>query len=183
MGEDKAFLRLGRLTLLEHMIATAKGVCEAVVLIGDKQRLSPYGSVVQDTFPGHGPLAGIHAALTSTACRELNLMLAVDTPALPAEFLDFLVSAAESSRASVTVPRVGGFTQSLCAVYRSEFASHAARALEAGRNKIDRVFDEVPTTFIEPAQWKHLGFNDDIFDNVNTPEDWQRMRQKLGATH
>jgi molybdenum cofactor guanylyltransferase len=183
MRQDKAFLRLDGITLLEHAIATAKDVCETVALVGDKQRLSAYGWVVQDVFPGQGPLAGIHAALNSTAATEWNLCVAVDTPALPVEFLDFLVTAAKASTAAVTVPRLNGQFQPLCAVYRSSFIVSAEAALKANQNKIDPLFERVEARIIEAAEIKALGFPESIFDNVNTPEDWQRMQRTFRATH
>lgn len=183
MGADKAFLRFGEHTLLERAIKTAKRACDTVALVGDKERLRPYGWVIEDTFPGHGPLSGIHAALTSVAVRDLNLFLAVDTPSIPPEFLRFLLTTAVDSGAIVTVPRVNEHVQPLCAVYRPPFAPVAEQALVEGRNKIEPLFAEVHTRIVEEAEIKALGFPPTIFDNVNTPEDWQRMQRKLGASH
>src|ERR1700757_4185358 len=50
MGTDKAFLRLGTLTLLEHAIATAKQVCETVALVGNRELLRPFGWVIEDKY-------------------------------------------------------------------------------------------------------------------------------------
>jgi molybdenum cofactor guanylyltransferase len=183
MGFDKAFLRLGRLTLLEHLIVTAKQVCETVALVGDKERLRPYGWVIEDEFPGQGPLAGIHAALSSGSAEELNLCLAVDIPNVSAALLKYLLKVADKSRAVVTVPYSNGFSQPLCAVYRKDFAAVAEEALQAGQNKIDALFAQLPIRKIEESELTKLGFPPSIFDNVNTPEDWERMQRKLGATH
>jgi molybdopterin-guanine dinucleotide biosynthesis protein A len=67
-------------------------------------------------------------------------------------------------------------------VYRREFAAIAEEALRTERNKIDPLFAVVETTIVEEAELKTLGFSPDIFDNVNTPEDWQRMKQRFGVT-
>jgi molybdopterin-guanine dinucleotide biosynthesis protein A len=183
MGTDKAFLSLGRLTLLEHAIATARAVCGTIVLVGDKERLRPFGWVVEDMFRGQGPLAGIHAGLSSASAENLNLFLAVDTPAISAKLLEFLLDTAERTNAMVTVPRANGHTQPLCAVYRKGFALVAEQALMARQNKIDPLFSQVPCRIIEEEQIKALGFPSSIFDNVNTPDDWQRMQQRFGATN
>jgi molybdenum cofactor guanylyltransferase len=182
MGTDKAFLRLGHLTLLEHTISIAKEVCDAVVLVGDKERLRPYGWVVEDKFPGQGPLAGIHAALSSGSARWENIVLSVDTPAISSKLLKYLLKKSQETIAQVTVPRAGGHLQTLCAVYRQEFAAIAERSLREGRNKIDPLFREIPLQVIEEEELNRLGFPPDIFDNVNTPEDWQRIQQRLGAS-
>ena len=183
MGTDKAFLRLGRLTLLEHLIATAKEVCGTVALVGDRERLRPYGWVIEDEFPGQGPLAGIHAALSSGSAEEFNLFLAVDIPGVSTPLLKYLLKTAADSGKTVTVPYSNGHSQPLCAVYRREFAAIAEQALKAGNNKIDALYSRVPVRIIEEAELTQLGFPPSIFDNVNTPEDWDRMQRRLGATH
>lgn len=179
MGTDKAFLRLGEITLLEHAIATARDACETVALVGDRERLGPYGSVVEDQFPGQGPLAGIHSALNSKAAAELNLMLAVDMPAIPAHFLTYLLGVARDSKAMATVPRTNGQLQPLCAVYRKEFATVAERMLLVGRNKIEPLFALCPSHIIQQPELVSVGFAPNIFDNVNTPEDWHRVQQQF----
>src|ERR1019366_7035109 len=72
---DKAFLDFHGQSLLDRALAVAG-------MVGDPARFakvesSKYVPVVADIFPGCGPLAGIHAALTHSTA-ELNLMLAVD---------------------------------------------------------------------------------------------------------
>ena len=181
MGTDKAFLRLGNLTLLEHAIATAKEVCDTVVLVGDRQKLRPYGWVVQDKFPGQGPLAGIHAALSSESARFANLVLSVDTPAVSGTLLKFLFSKSQAGTAQITVPRAGEHLQTLCAVYRRDFATLAEASLREGQNKIEPLFSQVSLQVIEEDELKALGFAPDIFDNVNTPEDWERMQLRFGT--
>lgn len=180
MGTDKAFLRLGEESLLEHAIATAKPVSDHLALVGDRERLGSFGSVVEDSFPGQGPLAGIQAALSSPLAAKLNFVLAVDTPAVSSELLKYLFTTAQASSATVTAPRANGHLQTLCAVYRLEFAAVAEKALRTGHNKIEPLFSQVTVKIIEEDELKAVGFSPDIFDNVNTPEDWQRMQQRFG---
>jgi molybdopterin-guanine dinucleotide biosynthesis protein A len=181
MGADKAFLRLGRITLLEHVISLAKEACDRVVLVGDRGRLRPFGWVVEDTFPGQGPLAGIHAALSSPSANELNLFLAVDLPNLAVPLLKYLLKVADQSREVVTVPYTNGIAQTLCAVYRKEFAAVAEEALKAGQNKIDSLYADVSTRMIAESELAKVGFVPGVFDNINTKEDWDRIQGRLGA--
>ena len=181
MGRDKAFLNLGGRSLLERAISTAEAACDRVVLVGDRERLGKYGVVVEDQYEGQGPLAGIQAALTSEFASQWNVILAVDTPAVPATFVEYLIENARVSLSVVTVPRVNGYTQPLCAAYRREFAETAQAALREGRNKIDPLFAAVPARIVEETELAVAGFRPDMFDNVNTPEDWERMQRRMGA--
>lgn len=176
MGSDKAFLELGGRTLLDRALELAKSVTLRVTIVGDAKTLAPFGFVIADVFPGHGPLGGIHAALASSE-TPLNLVLGIDLPFLDRRLLHDLVTQAAAADAVVTVPRVGGYYQTLCAVYRREFASTAERALEEGKNKIDALFPQVSVRVIEEQELKAAGFDSTLFRNLNTPEDWEQAKQ------
>jgi molybdopterin-guanine dinucleotide biosynthesis protein A len=175
MGSDKAFLRFGDGTLLSCALKSAAAITGAVRIVGDAKKFAAFGHVVEDVYRDRGPLGGIHAALSSTA-TELNLMLGVDLPFVVPEFLEYLVLQALESRATVTVPRVGGGLQPLCAVYRREFAEVAEQSLREGKNKIDALFARVRTRVIEEDELVRAGFSVDIFQNLNTPEELEKAK-------
>jgi molybdopterin-guanine dinucleotide biosynthesis protein A len=172
MGADKAFLEFDGQTLLERALTLTTTVCDRVRIVGDPAKFANYEaeSVIADIFPGCGPLAGIHTALVHTSC-ELNLMLAVDMPFVSQELLSFLLAAAASNAALVTVPRVQDGLQPLCAVYRRDFAGVAEQALRAGKYKIDAAFPDVLTKVIEEDELTEAGFSARSFFNMNTPQD------------
>jgi molybdopterin-guanine dinucleotide biosynthesis protein A len=171
MGTDKAFLNFGGCTLLERAITVLRPVCD-VVIVGDPAKFSDYGSVIEDAYPGCGPLAGIHSALTHSSA-DLNLVLAVDMPLVSTDLLAFLFASAASTSALVTVPHSARGFQPLCAVYRRPFATVADQALKAGKNKIDALFAAIPIRVIEGEELAFAGFSDQVFLNLNTPEDLQ----------
>jgi molybdopterin-guanine dinucleotide biosynthesis protein A len=175
VNTDEAFLDFRGQTLLDRALAVMGTVCDRVTIVGDPAKLasfgsSKYGPVLADIFPGCGPLAGIHAALTHSTA-ELNLMLAVDMPFVSKELLAFLLAAAEASDATITVPRTGRGFQPLCAVYRREFSITAEQALRAGKYKVDAAFSGVPVRVIEERELAAAGFSEQSFFNVNTPQD------------
>jgi molybdopterin-guanine dinucleotide biosynthesis protein A len=197
MGRDKAFLTLGGSTLLERALAVARCVSREVTLVGQREKLSAYGNVIEDIYPGQGPLAGIHAALSGSAF-ELNLMIGVDTPFLDPKFAQYLVEQARASGAIVTVPVTGrglphavsplrlrsgqappgeirvGQPQPLCAVYRRKFAPVAESALRQERNNIVPLFAAVTTREVSDVEMQELAFDPRMFDNLNTPEEWEQ---------
>jgi molybdopterin-guanine dinucleotide biosynthesis protein A len=179
MGTDKALLRLpDGATLLEHAVAVLSSVASEVRIIGSREK---YGAttatmIVEDIYPNRGPLGGIHAALLSSD-TELNLVLAVDTPAVTPALLEYLVSQAEASDALVVVPDIEGRLQPLCAVYRQDFNRLAQRSLEAGQNKVDRAFDAASTLVLRQDELQAAGFSADLFRNLNTVEEWSNFNQ------
>jgi molybdopterin-guanine dinucleotide biosynthesis protein A len=180
MGTDKVFLELAGKPLIARAVELAHEVADDVKIVGEPEKFAGYGAVVADVYRDRGPLGGIHAALTKSEA-ELNLMLPVDLPFIPARFLKYLLALAESSNATVTVPSLAGYFQPLCAVYRKSFLIPAERALANGRNKIDQLFREVSLSTVSEQDMAASGFNSSIFRNLNTPEDWEQAIHDFAA--
>jgi len=170
MGTDKAFVALDGRTLLARALDLARSVTSEVRIVGDAAKFAPYAFVVEDVFPGCGPLGGIHAALHSSQ-TELNLILAVDVPFISFALLQFLTTRARNSAAIVTVPRISELWQPLCAIYRREFVGTAEIGLRAGRYKIDALFGAVQMQVIGEEELECAGFSPKMFRNLNTPEE------------
>lgn len=178
MGTDKAFAMLDGQTLLARALGLARRVANDVRIVGDAGKFAPFASVVEDVFPGCGPLAGIHAALRASQ-TDLNLMLAVDLPFVSPALLQFLIAQARDSTAVVTVPHAARGLQPLCALYRREFADFAETALRDGHYKIDALFEKIRTRVIAEDDLQAAGFSPRLFGNLNTPEELAEARNHL----
>jgi molybdopterin-guanine dinucleotide biosynthesis protein A len=171
MGTDKAAMEWQGRTLLQHSLDLLSSVASRVAIVGSAEKFGSFGTVVEDQFVGRGPLAGIHAALRSSAASQLNLIVAVDMPLLSQGFLRFLLEQAAAAHAVATVPRTSEGWQPLCAVYRREFADFADAALRLGRNRIDPLFGETELRVVQENELQDFGFSPEIFRNLNTPDD------------
>lgn len=175
MGTDKAFVMLDGRTLLVRALEVCRTITSEVRIAGDRKKFAPFAPVVEDVFPGCGPLAGIHAALRASP-TDWNVVLAVDLPFVSSALLHFLLARARDGGTLVTVPRAGKGWQPLCAVYRRAFADAAETALRAGRYKIDALFDPALTRPVEEADLRSAGFSAEAFRNLNTPEELAQAR-------
>ena len=173
MGMDKAFLELEGRTLLARALNLLHALTPRVCIVGPASKFAPHGPVVEDVYIGRGPLAGIHAALSSST-TELNLIVAVDLPFVTESLLRFVIEQARACDAVATVPRIAGGFQPLCAVYRRAFAALAAAALESGNNKIDALYTKTTTRILEQAELSRFAFAAAMFENLNTPADLHR---------
>jgi molybdopterin-guanine dinucleotide biosynthesis protein A len=174
MGTDKAFLPFKGRTLLSRALETAHAITDAVYIVGDTAKFTGLGQIISDTFLDSGPLGGIHAALAAHKV-EFNLVLAVDLPLVSGDLLTYLLQQARESNAVVTVPRVNGLFQPLCAVYKRDFADPAEQALRAANYKIDPLFRSVETRIISDSELQQAGFSDHLFTNVNTAEEYRSL--------
>jgi molybdopterin-guanine dinucleotide biosynthesis protein A len=147
--------------------------------------------VVEDVYRACGPLAGIHAAL-STSGTELNVVLGVDCPLVTPELLWFLVRIAAGTDKLATVPRVAGHLHNVCAVYRREFGKIAENILAGSAavgdraasgkqrgTRIDGIFTEVPSRIVEEDELRDAGFEPELFANVNTPAEFAALILRL----
>jgi molybdenum cofactor guanylyltransferase len=137
MGQDKALLRLAGRSLLEIALDKLRilPLAAAPRIVAVRSDLSSHAAVIADLQPGCGPLSGIEAALAASA-RPLNVFLPVDIPLLPAHFLLWMLQRAETTGAVMTVPRMNGWPQPLCAVYHRDLLGHISASLRAGDYKV-----------------------------------------------
>jgi molybdopterin-guanine dinucleotide biosynthesis protein A len=179
MGFDKARLPFGSERLVDRQIRLLRAICRSVAIIGPPETFAETGvQVYQDEIPGQGPLGGIHTGLRR-ARTEFSLFLSCDLPLMEVRFLRYLCEQALASRASVTVPPPWAKGQyPLCAVLRRRAVSRVRSCLASGQNQVGRFFLRSPQRTISKAELARAGFSPRIFCNLNTPEEYERVRQQ-----
>jgi len=166
MGRDKALLPFKGRTLVECVAAEVHAVTGTVTLVGDVSRYSNLSyPVIEDIFPGRGPLSGIHAALSASRA-EWNLIVACDMPEVTSDFLRKIVERAEGGGADAVLPAgPSGLPEPLCAAYRRRSLEAIAHALERG---IRKVTDGLAGLAVDIWHVPESHY----FHNLNIPQDW-----------
>lgn len=116
MGCDKAWIEYQGRPLLAHQIQTLLQLRPAELFISaaNTDKVGELGfPVLQDNFPGQGPLAGIEKAL-ATMRFELLLVLAVDMPCMLPDTLRWL--ARQAGQGGI-IPEINGRMEPLAACY------------------------------------------------------------------
>ena len=200
MGQDKALLSLAGRSLLDLALDKLRALplAGAPRIAAARSDLSAHAAVVADLHPACGPLSGIEAALAASA-SPLNVFLPVDIPLLPAHFLLWMLQRAETTGAVMTVPRVNGWPQPLCAVYHRDLLGHITASLRAGDYKVMPVvmaaarahssshpMDIFDVELVSSANSELLALSPlpphRWFLNCNTPEDMARIGNALVLT-
>ncbi|MCW5961467.1 MAG: molybdenum cofactor guanylyltransferase [Pyrinomonadaceae bacterium] len=185
MGTDKAFLNIGEKTLLENALDIVKPFCAETKIVlnrSQKDRLDKIPSETPALFDIHeerGALGGVHAALSDCE-TEFALILAVDLPFAAKEAIERICRIAlEKKEFSVFVPlQRDGRRQPLCAVYRvAESRKKAGEILLETRSASMRDLLDSLNTF----QIDHSVFSEDQFLNVNTQDEYEKLRRMTGA--
>lgn len=141
--------------------------------------------VVEDLWPGQGPLGGIITALRTTAetgggC-EWNLIVGCDMPFLTREWLAYLIQRAQASKAEVVVPKSAHGPEPLCACWRTSTAQKLQRAFEGGTRKITEGMKHLSMEVLDEADWKRFDSANRLFWNMNTPADYDEAKRILEA--
>jgi molybdopterin-guanine dinucleotide biosynthesis protein A len=172
MGSDKALLTLRGKTLLERVLSVARRIANTVAILGPRDRYAATGEwIIEDEYPGCGPLAGIHAALQATE-TDLNVILSVDMPFVSADFLAWLIERARACpSAQVVVPRVAGIVQGTCFACRRAFRSVCEQRLRLGLYRVEEAIELAAPDYIEEEEVRARGLDPGILRNLNTRED------------
>ncbi len=185
MGSDKASLMLAGQTLLQRTMAVLSEVAAEIVIVhAPGQRLPAHESavsttVIEDPVEGEGPLIGIAAGLRH-APSETATVVAVDMPFLQPSLLRLLAGRATTGR-RIVVPMHLDRPQPLCSVFRRDALETIDRRIEDGERRIMAVADDLGAERLAPEGWSAADPDGRSFDNVNTPEEFERALAVLGG--
>ena len=179
-GRDKALLELDGESLLARAVRVLSDVCAEVLVLGPPERAAvvPSARVIPDERPGDGPLPALATALREMRGERL-VAVATDMPFLNADLLRSLLDRAENY--DVVVPRVGGRTQQLHAVYARSCLPPITSQLDRNDLKIDRFFAAVRTLVVDEEEVIRLDPDLLSFRNINTEADWAEVQRLAGA--
>lgn len=151
-GDDKALVEVDGVAMAVRVARALReaGASSVACIGGDRHRLGSLGlDVVDDGWPGEGPLGGLATALGWT--DEPTLVLAgCDQPWLDARAIAELVAAHPAGGAgAATVYGVDGSPQPLPGVYDVELRPRLCAALAAGERALVVALRLAQTTAVE----------------------------------
>lgn len=180
IGQDKATIKLGNLTLMERVVSILSQLVEEVVVVGgDSAGSASLGlRAVDDIFPGGGVLGGLYTGLR-VAKHSRILAVGCDMPFLNPELLRYMLQ--EVKGYDVVIPRIGEYVEALHAIYSKACLPPIGRKLEEGNLRLVSFFPEVRVRHIEAEEIERFDPKHLSFFNINTPADLRRAEVFLGA--
>jgi molybdopterin-guanine dinucleotide biosynthesis protein A len=187
-GRDKALVEIDGEPMLARMIALLRGVPMAVKMIAGRGRYEAFGvEMVEDRWPGEGPLGGIITALQDSArCAapcEWNLIVSCDMPFLRREWLTFLCERAAQSEAQVILAHSAHGPEPLCACWRTEAGGTLLPAFERGVRKVTEGILLLRAEVLDERDWKRFDSDGRLFWNMNTQADYEEARRVFETGH
>ena len=180
MGADKAWLEIGGQPLIERTLASVRAVTSSVAIIANTEGYGSLGvPVLADVHQGVGPLEAVRVALSNTETNRV-LLVACDLPFLTPELFSLLLSIPSTSQAVVPLSSDNQL-EPLCAIYCKDSLEIVEDLIERGERKMAKLFEEVPTRFVEFNEIRELDGANLFFENINTPEDYERTLRRFMA--
>lgn len=174
MGRDKARLPVAGTPLWRRQVEVLKATCPAELFIstarpGAFAEANESVIILPDALPGCGPLGGIATAI-ARANAPFLLVLAVDMPAMPAEFLVAMVDLARREGRGIVPRSQGRFWEPLAAVYPCCELLLAKRLLDDGVRKMESFIDgAIASGAARALDLKPV--EEAFFENWNEPKD------------
>ena len=178
-GYDKTRLRLGRKNLLSRALGILNSFCEETLISSNTLKQHPQGRIVPDLEPNQGPLGAIYSCLL-TSSNPYLLIVAGDIPFITAPALIKLWQ--EKEDFDVIIPETPDGLQPLAAIYKQSCIPAIADQLKEKNLKIRRFFNHVLVKVITCSDFPDI-YPDNIFLNINSPDDLQKARSLYRKTN
>jgi FdhD protein len=175
MGSNKALLPYRGGRFIEAIHRQLQDMFEEVLLVTNSPEQYAFLPCrkVADIFPGLGALAGLHAGLHHAATPRI-FAVACDMPYLNDTLIRRL--ALVPTEADVVIPEGENGPEPLHALYGKGCLPFMAEALAADERRIISFFPRVRVRRLAREQVALIDTNFDSFRNINTPDDYYRLR-------
>lgn len=180
-GENKAFLRVGGMRILDRLFAVYRQVFDEIILVTNNpvEFLEWDALIVSDIFPVRSSLTGVHAGLFY-ASHPFAFFSACDTPFLKKEVVETLLEQIDPAD-DLVIPQTSTGLEPLCAAYSKRCLKVAEEHLRANKLKIQLALQKGRIKKIPEERLREKDPELVSFFNVNTPEDLARAEQMLAA--
>ena len=183
-GRDKALVAFAGKPMLERMLELMRIVTEKISVVSSHGKYSNFGAeVLEDRWPGEGPLGGIVTALLHTQTNdpncEWNFIVSCDMPFLTQDWMKFLADRAAATDAQVLLPRSTTGPEPLCACWRTNSVTTLQPAFERGVRKVMEGVALLRAEVLDERDWKRFDNAGRLFWNMNTLADYEEARRIL----
>ncbi|MFQ5996742.1 MAG: molybdenum cofactor guanylyltransferase [Dehalococcoidales bacterium] len=177
---DKVLETVGNRSLLQLVISGVASLSREVIIVTNSGQIIPQSidysrlKVVNDIYPGKGPLGGIYTGL-ATSISFYNLVVASDMPFLNQALLCYMIQL--SANFDLVVPRVDKLVEPLHAVYTKRCLAPIEHMIKQDKLSVSQLFPLVKTRYVEAEEIEKFDRKHLSFFNVNTKADLKRARE------
>ncbi len=175
MGQAKAMLPFGGVTLIERIVAELGRAFDEIVVVAAPESAGqvlprlPGVVIVRDDREYLGPVGAVARGLDAIS-HDAAFACACDLPMLDSRVARRLVEMLKSRDA--VIPEIAGVLQPLHAAYRKRCARALDQMSAAGEERLAAICDWVSVRRVSESEYRKIDPDLQSIFNLNTPEDY-----------
>ena len=175
---NKALLKIGNLSIIEHIIGALSEVTESIILsTNSSEEFAHLGlPMFGDIIPESGSLGGIYTGL-KVSKMHYNLVVACDMPFVQPHLLRLIID--NSSGYDVTIPITPDGFHPTCAVYSKNCIESIEAQIRTRNLKIINFFSQVKVNRVDFSTLSPC-YDPNVLLNINTNEDYLKALSIAG---
>lgn len=168
-GENKAFVKMGGLPILDRIYSALNGLFEEIILVSnDSVSYIDWNlTIVPDLYPFRSSLTGLHSGLFFAATPYV-FVTASDTPFVKKELIKTILDSIEFGFDAI-VPETDTGTEPLFAVYSKKSIDAVNLQIARQKFKIRSLFKSLRTKYVSEDIVREKDPDLLSFININTP--------------
>ncbi len=170
MGENKAFIEIEGVPIIERIFTLFKELFQEVIIVTNQIELFKKfdSKIYSDLLPDKGALGGLYTGLFFST-YHYSFCVACDMPFLNKSLVQYLMK--KIGNEDVIVLRTKDGLQPLHAIYSKNCLDPIKQIIEQGKFKIIDFYQRVQVNILEEPDFISLDPFRESFINVNTPKE------------
>ncbi len=181
MKTEKAFLKFENSDFIQQAANLMCSVFKEVIIITNTPDKYKFLNLLifEDIYKKKGPLAGIHSALSNSNTDRI-FIIPCDMPFISAKFINSIID--YPTKLPVVICKTKNFIHAQIGIYSKEILPLIETILNNSNSKDkkkSKILEIERYIKIEKIEASEIScFREDLFFNVNTPEDYQEFLTK-----
>ena len=179
-GQNKAFLKIGSVRLIDSILQEMKTIFKRVILITNEKKKYEYLEIpmVEDLIKGLGPLGGIYTGLMSIP-DQAGFFVACDMPRINRQLVRYMVDIKGNHGA--VVPSVADKIEPLHAIYFQSCLKPIRHLIDSKRYHVRLFYDSIPVRYVKEDEIRKFCCPSKAFLNINTPDEFAKIKSLINV--
>lgn len=183
-GQNKAFLEIGSIRLIDRITEEMKNIFERVILVTNEKKGYEYLGIpmLEDIIKELGPIGGIYTGLMNLS-DQAGFFVACDMPFINKQLVRYMVDIQDNH--SAVVPLVADEIEPLHAIYAKSCLGPIRDLIDSKRYQVRFFYDQIPVRYVKEDEIRKFGSPTRAFLNINTPDEFSKTQALMtaGARH
>lgn len=174
-GQNKAFLELDGIRLIDRVTAEMKNIFRQVILITNEKDPYVYLGLptIEDLIRGLGPIGGIYTGLMSIS-NQAGFFVACDMPFINRQLVRYMVGIKDNYAA--VIPSGASGLEPLHAIYSQSCLGAIKNLINTQRHQVRLFYEHISVRYVTQDEIRKFVPPQKAFLNINTPDEFVRIQ-------